>query len=163
MQEYCCVYPTLRPKEVLLIRKSKPAWQKGKLNLVGGKIEPGERVEQAAKRELEEESALVGSNFKVRGAVQGIENRDPKYIQQPWIVWFITCDIDADILTQQTEEFVFWWPFRETLKLENLLPNLKLIIPLLETKAPDWTIRETSDGLQVSFNSWEIELCTNLR
>jgi 8-oxo-dGTP pyrophosphatase MutT (NUDIX family) len=31
-----------RQIEVLLIEKQKPAWQRGKLNGVGGKIEPGE-------------------------------------------------------------------------------------------------------------------------
>ncbi len=62
MQKYVVVYapPVIGPNKnrVLLILKNKPAWQKGKVNLVGGKIEPGEEPEQAAQRELKEETGL---------------------------------------------------------------------------------------------------------
>ena len=40
---------------VLLIRKNRPAWQAGKLNGLGGKIEPGETPPQAMRREFREE------------------------------------------------------------------------------------------------------------
>lgn len=43
---------------VVLIRKNKPEWQKGKLNGVGGKIEPGEQPIQAMVREFEEETGF---------------------------------------------------------------------------------------------------------
>ena len=45
-------------KNVLLIKKRKPTWQRGKLNGVGGKIEPGESAVAAAERELFEETGL---------------------------------------------------------------------------------------------------------
>jgi 8-oxo-dGTP diphosphatase len=45
-------------KFVVLIRKTKPAWQAGKLNCVGGKIEPGETPEEAVRREFCEETGL---------------------------------------------------------------------------------------------------------
>ena len=38
-------------ENVLLIRKTKPKWQEGLLNGVGGKIEPGEKELDAMKRE----------------------------------------------------------------------------------------------------------------
>lgn len=41
---------------VALIRKNKPAWQKGKLNGIGGKIEPGEDGAAAMVREFREET-----------------------------------------------------------------------------------------------------------
>lgn len=43
---------------VLIVHKDKPAWQKGWINLVGGKIEQSETPEEAAYRELMEESGL---------------------------------------------------------------------------------------------------------
>lgn len=42
--------------EVALIRKSKPAWQAGKLNAIGGKIELGETAVAAMVREFHEEA-----------------------------------------------------------------------------------------------------------
>lgn len=47
----------VRPK-VVLIRKVKPDWQKGKLNGVGGKIEKGESPERAMEREFFEEAGV---------------------------------------------------------------------------------------------------------
>lgn len=43
-------------RTVLLIRKKRPDWQKGKLNGVGGRIEPGETPLEAMIREFEEET-----------------------------------------------------------------------------------------------------------
>ena len=44
---------------VLLIRKNKPAWQAGKLNGVGGKVEDGETPAQAMEREFMEEAGTI--------------------------------------------------------------------------------------------------------
>lgn len=43
---------------VLLIRKEKPEWQRGKLNGIGGKIEPNESGHQAMRREFREETGI---------------------------------------------------------------------------------------------------------
>ena len=44
---------------VLLIRKNRPAWQKGKLNGIGGKVEPSDTDHLAAmRREFREEAGL---------------------------------------------------------------------------------------------------------
>lgn len=43
---------------VVLIKKNKPAYMKGKLNGVGGKVEPGENSHQAMVREFEEETGV---------------------------------------------------------------------------------------------------------
>lgn len=44
---------------VVLIRKNRPAWQAGRLNGVGGKVEPGETIEEAMRREFKEEADMV--------------------------------------------------------------------------------------------------------
>ena len=60
MQTYACGFLfSLDRQRVLLIRKRRPAWQAGKLNGLGGKIEPGETPDAAARREVLEETGLV--------------------------------------------------------------------------------------------------------
>jgi 8-oxo-dGTP diphosphatase len=62
-QRYVCGFAfhgggTVRPR-VVLIRKVKPDWQAGKLNGVGGKIEPGETSTTAMAREFHEETGVL--------------------------------------------------------------------------------------------------------
>lgn len=45
---------------VALVRKGKPEWQAGRLNGIGGKIEPGETALEAMRREFLEEAGLGG-------------------------------------------------------------------------------------------------------
>ena len=49
---------------VLLIKKMKPAWQRGRINGVGGKIEPGETPEQAMVREFKEEVGIQHEDWE---------------------------------------------------------------------------------------------------
>lgn len=44
--------------EVLLIKKRKPEWQRGRLNGIGGSIEVGETPLEAMRREFREETGL---------------------------------------------------------------------------------------------------------
>jgi 8-oxo-dGTP diphosphatase len=44
--------------QVVLIEKNRPAWQKGKLNGIGGHVEPGETFEECMEREFEEETGV---------------------------------------------------------------------------------------------------------
>ena len=45
-------------REVLLIHKLKPEWQAGRLNGIGGKVEPNEDYSTAMVREFEEETGM---------------------------------------------------------------------------------------------------------
>lgn len=51
-------------KQVVLIRKQKPEWQKGKLNGVGGKIEDNEHGLGAMIREFKEETDKLVTDWK---------------------------------------------------------------------------------------------------
>jgi 8-oxo-dGTP diphosphatase len=45
-------------KQVALIQKKRPAYQAGKFNGIGGKVEPGESAEDAMRREFREEAGI---------------------------------------------------------------------------------------------------------
>ena len=50
-------------ENILLIRKNRPDWQKGRLNGVGGKVEDQETSYEAMVRECEEECGLLLYNW----------------------------------------------------------------------------------------------------
>src|SRR5690348_8536530 len=59
--------------KVLLVKKERPAWQKGFLNGIGGKIENGESSLECIKREVNEEAGLIIKNFEYVGQINGSE------------------------------------------------------------------------------------------
>jgi len=69
--KYVIVYVPVLSNSILMIRKKRPAWQAGKLNLPGGHIEEGEEPADAAIRELYEETGLVTSSVEEVGRIHG--------------------------------------------------------------------------------------------
>jgi 8-oxo-dGTP diphosphatase len=49
---------TADSREVVLVRKTRPAWQAGRVNGLGGKIRDGESLAAAARREVLEEAGV---------------------------------------------------------------------------------------------------------
>lgn len=45
-------------REVVLVRKTRPAWQAGRVNALGGKVHHDERIIDAARREVREEAGV---------------------------------------------------------------------------------------------------------
>jgi 8-oxo-dGTP diphosphatase len=72
-------------RQVALIWKNKPAWQKGKLNGIGGKIEPNETPLQAMRREFKEETGVFVAQWKPLIQLSGND----------WIVCFF-CSVAAE-------------------------------------------------------------------
>lgn len=58
-------------KKVLLILKDRPAWQAGKYNGIGGKVEVGEKHYDAMVRECYEECGLKITNWKEYCVMKG--------------------------------------------------------------------------------------------
>jgi 8-oxo-dGTP diphosphatase len=56
---------------VLLLQKQRPAWQAGKLNGIGGKIEPGEAPLDAMRREFFEETGVVSADWTPVAVIDG--------------------------------------------------------------------------------------------
>lgn len=65
---------------VLLIKKAKPAWQKGRMNGIGGKVEPGEESIDAMVREFREETGIETSHsdWKYIALMTGPCGKDPE-------------------------------------------------------------------------------------
>lgn len=66
MQGYNCIMIYDKSGEKLLFCKRTKEPYLGKYNLVGGKIEPGEKGFDAAYRELEEETGITGKQVSLR-------------------------------------------------------------------------------------------------
>lgn len=59
-QRYCCgLFFSAGHEHVHLIRKNRPTWQAGRLNGIGGKVEPGEWPSEGMAREFREETGLL--------------------------------------------------------------------------------------------------------
>lgn len=104
---------------VLLIRKTHPAWQAGKLNGVGGRIEAGESALEAMRREFAEETGMIHTDW-YQFCVLG-DTRE-------WQVHFFAAVgmiAKAQALTDEAPEIVssLALPF-------DTIPNLKWLIPM---------------------------------
>ncbi|MGE5727442.1 MAG: NUDIX domain-containing protein, partial [Gemmatimonas sp.] len=45
-------------QRIVLMRRTRPAWQAGRVNALGGRLLPGETAEAAARREVREECGV---------------------------------------------------------------------------------------------------------
>lgn len=130
---------------VALIRKARPEWQRGKLNGVGGKIEPGETPEQAMRREWVEETGTKSPPDWRTFCVY-----DWKGGRVHFMVAF--GKVEGEFRTD-TDEAVCWRDFFSMLGPERtIIPNLRWLLPLAldkdatmtHAKEPDaWNTRAT--------------------
>lgn len=116
-------------KSVVLIQKTKPAWQKGKWNGVGGKVEEGELYADTMAREFEEETGVVTvpSDWSRFATMNGID----------WAVACFVCFDERYVNVQtKTEEKIKIADVYRTLYIEAgvsngvLIPNLAWLIPM---------------------------------
>ncbi len=114
---------------VLLIRKTKPDWQKGKLNGVGGKIEPGETPIKAMVREFREETtiATAETDWIGRGVMEG-HRADGTH----WAIYIYMARLDGKIkegMPSPTEEELVVKKVHALWQCKDLIFNLHWIIP----------------------------------
>lgn len=131
--------------KILAIRKNRPAWQAGRLNLPGGKVEPGENPFQAARRELEEETGLCVLREPIHvGTLKG-----PGYL-----VDLMGCDTRNTQFNQTTDEEVFWIEIKKLLADPQTINELRVTIPLLLGGTYGWTLHGSLDD----DTNWRLEL-----
>lgn len=122
-QDYVAgLYFDLMSNQVVLIRKTKPEWQRGRLNAIGGKIEAGETPMQAMLREFKEETGVYGNEWREWREFCQLKFRGG-------IVYFFETGGNTEELKTMEEEEVFIVGF-EDLENELILENLKWLIPL---------------------------------
>lgn len=139
MIEYVLVFAKVENSDdVLIIEKQKPEWMRGKLNLLGGKIEDGESPEEASARELFEESGIQSLNL-------------PEYMGRiefnDVIIYCCRAFVEHKEVNPRFEEIekVFWTTFDEVKNDSRLMPNLRVIMPLINTGVKNWVIYDCTD------------------
>lgn len=123
---------------VLLIRKTHPDWQAGRLNGAGGEIEDGESPIKAMRREYIEEVGIDCSEWQQFAVLGDARN---------WQVHFFSARgriAKAKVLTDELPEIV---PVAAL--PDDVIPNLRWLIPMalsmkLERGLSGFDIREVS-------------------
>jgi 8-oxo-dGTP diphosphatase len=126
------------PNKILLIHKDRPEWQKGRINYVGGKVEDGESYEQAAIRELKEETGIDVDEVVPCGQIKGCS----------FVVFCFSCQVDEAKQTSPRDcetEKVEWFFIEEVVQDKRLMDNLKIAIPLIRFGISNWRLKEVSE------------------
>jgi len=96
-------YPIIN--ERVLLAKKKRGFGAGKLNGPGGKVEPGESIEDACRREVYEEVGITCLKLENRGTVDFIFTSKPEWNQICHI--FVATEISGEP-TESDEMFPAW-------------------------------------------------------
>jgi 8-oxo-dGTP diphosphatase len=135
-QEYVLGFMFSKEKDrVVLMTKTKPAWQAGKLNGLGGKIEPNENILDAMVREFKEETGVLQEEWILGPVISRFGE---------FRVFIYKCYSDKidDVKTMEVEE-VGVYPVTENMQASTIQPqieNLSWIIPMLLDEAIDYNI-----------------------
>lgn len=120
-------------ERVVLIRKTKPEFQKGKLNGVGGKIEENETPIKAMIREFQVETGVSTkeSDWIYYGKFSEFINSDAMYSGIAVIHVFKCISSEGENTQSLTEEFVANYKVSH-INMLNLASSLNWIIPLMK-------------------------------
>lgn len=117
-----------RGDEYLLLLKSKGKFGEGFWNAPGGKVEPGETPQQAAKREVLEETGLSIVDARYAGYLEfyfGPGKKEPDWIAQV----FKTSSFSGEM--KQSEEGVLRWFNKWNIPYEHMWEDDRHWLPLL--------------------------------
>ncbi len=112
--------------QVLLIKKTHPDWQKGKLNGVGGKIEPEEKSLECIVREVIEETGCKTNpeSWIYFAKIKGSEHSVDFYAH--------VHKESTDTFVSLTDEKISW--FKSDKLPDHVIENLRWLIPLAVDK-----------------------------
>lgn len=131
-------------ENVALIKKSKPSWQKGKLNGIGGKIEAKETPISAMVREFKEETGVETKDSEWSSFLEmmGINDNGESF----YILFFVSIG-DLSLLKTVTDEQIVIKNLLEiNPKTDGVVDNIRWIAPLalnfVKYKKPDFVRAE---------------------
>ena len=131
------VTAALIPSQGRLFVAQRPPWKKFGLlwEFPGGKVEPGESLEQSLIREIKEELCL---DINVRGLFKRICQEEPGLAIDLHAYW---CEIRGGTL-RLSEHVAFMWAHVSELKQMNFTKADRLLIPFLESlpEFPDLSV-----------------------
>src|SRR5688500_10328094 len=110
---------TADAREVVLVRKTRPAWQAGRVNALGGKLQDGEDILEAARREVREEAGVDVETWE-----HFLVWHDPEYRLRG-----VRAFDDAARRARTAEDQEVFLTRVDTLP-PNVIDNLRWIIPL---------------------------------
>jgi len=141
-------------KQLVIIRKQRPEWQRGLINVPGGKIEPGESDAEAISREFKEETGeIIGPLRWDRFALMHEEGLEP--------AWEVVCfrALDSDLMKRIGARAPFIMTGEEEIDVINrsdihgiemrkkTIPNLQWLTEL----ACDWHPGRSHGGAVVTY------------
>lgn len=115
----------LRRDNQLLLAMKKRGFGKGKWNGAGGKVEPGETIEQAAIRECQEEIGVTPLNLKQMGYIQFFMSDDPAFEHRCHI--FVATDWQGT--PRESEEMRPQWFSLDELPYADMWPDDEIWLP----------------------------------
>jgi 8-oxo-dGTP diphosphatase len=126
-QQYVVGFAFNELERVLLVEKKRPDWQKGLLNGIGGKIEPGETPAEAMDRECHEETGLRLKWTEV-GLMRGA-NTDGKRTLFECFIYYAKSE-KVNQFQQMEDEPLSIWNIGD-LSGRPVVANLNFLIPFM--------------------------------
>ena len=102
-----CIVVFNKDKDKVLFCKRKKEPFKDRLNFVGGKVEPGETSEDAAYRELQEETGIS------RRQIRLFRLMDLTYYYQDFILEIYVGRLNEDVVLKEETNPLLWLPLDE--------------------------------------------------
>ena len=102
-----CIVVFNKDKDKVLFCKRKKEPFKDRLNFVGGKLEPGETSEDAAYRELQEETGIT------RRQIRLFRLMDLTYYYQDFILEIYVGRLNEDVVLKEETNPLLWLPLDE--------------------------------------------------
>ena len=118
-------------ENVLLVHKNSPAWQKGLVNGVGGKIEVGESPLECMVRECQEETALVipENSWQHFATIKDKDGMSPGVHINVYAAMYHGAITDA---CKNDHEEIEWFLYQSL--PDNVISNLFFLVPMAREK-----------------------------